>query len=126
GNTYDRTSRIYLTFRNMNYSYIKNFGPLFLWTIYPVFLTFQLGLLGYFTVSGKWNLAAAMLRAYGWLGARWTVILRKRHSVQRNLRNLGDRSLKSHVLYAPDWYYYYCLFFHADKYRDHRLPHYEI
>lgn len=121
GNTYGRPRRIYLTFKNMNYSYFKNFGSLNLVTIYPVFVALQMLLLCYFFFTGKFSLVGAMLAAYWWNIIHISEIVQKRQEVQSKIRKVSDQEINNHILHNPDMYYYYCLLHQAQKYEDKRI-----
>ncbi len=126
GETFDRARRIYLTFRNMNYSYLKNFGLYHLLTIYPVFVLSQVCLLFFFACTGKFSLVSAMVRAYWWLIIHSGTMLSKRRFIQSSIRAVSDYRVGIFGMYHPRLYYYYCLLFHAEKYTDERIPHAEL
>ncbi len=116
--TYSYVRRIYLTFKNMNYSYIKNFGTFYLFTVYPVFVIFQIGLLIFFLLRGKFREGGAMLRGWWWNMAHVPETLQKRRHIQHSLRKVSDIFLNRHIFYAPGLFYYYCILFDAKRYQD--------
>lgn len=121
-NTYDRAKRIYLTFKNMNYSYLKNFGTEFLLTVYPVFICFQFGLMLYFVITGNIYLVRALIRAWIWNITNIGSMLRKRHQIQHRIRKISDGKLRKHIVYNPGIHYYYFLFFDAKRFEDTQIP----
>ncbi|MBI4064985.1 glycosyltransferase family 2 protein [Candidatus Gottesmanbacteria bacterium] len=122
-NTYDRPRRIYLTFKNMNYSYLKNFGYFNLMTVYSIFVVLQMSLLCYFLFTGKFSLMRAMVAAYWWNITHMADIVDKRREVQGKIRKVSDQEINNHILHNPDIYYYYCLLYHAQKYEDKSIVH---
>ena len=104
-NKYSYQRRIYLTFKNMTCSYLKNFGFLNMFTIYPLFLLIQAGLVGSFVVKLRGDLLWAVVRAYGWNIRNIGSTLKKRKDIQAT-RKISDRELNKRVLYDPDWNYY--------------------
>ncbi len=124
--TYNYERRVYLTFKNMNCSYLKNFGLLFFFTIYPVFLLFQLSVLVYFLASFRFGVAKAILSGWWWNIVNMKSTLQKRNNIQHSLRIVSDRAIRSSIYYNPGLYYYFCLLFDAKKYRHTALTQYEI
>ncbi len=124
--TYDYERRVYLTFKNMNCSYLKNFGALYLATIYPVFLIFQLGVLIYFFVSLRFTIVNAILRGWWWNVVNVHTTLKKRNTIQQHIRNVTDRAIRRSIYYNPGIYYYFCLLLDAKRYRHVRLSQYEV
>lgn len=124
--TYNYERRVYLTFKNMNCSYLKNFGTLYLATIYPVFVCFQIGVLLYFLASLRFSVVGAILRAWWWNIMNMSLTLQKRNTIQHRLRIVTDSSLRRSIYYNPGLYYYFCLLFDAKKYKHTALTQYEI
>ena len=124
--TYNYERRVYLTFKNMNCSFLKNFGTLYLATIYPVFVCFQIGVLFYFFVSLRFGVVNAILRAWWWNVVNMNSTLQKRNTIQHRLRVVTDRAIRGSIYYNPGLYYYFCLLFDAKKYRHTALAQYEI
>ena len=114
---YNYGKRIYLTFRNMTMSYLKNFGSRNLFTIYPIFLLTQIVLVLYFSFTFKYFLVKEIIRAYIWNLAHLGDTLRKRRTIQGK-RKIADKKLNQRIIYNPSLYYYYCLLFNAKKYQD--------
>src|SRR3989344_1910928 len=63
---YNYERRIYLIFKNMNCSYVKNFGTRNLFTVFPIFIIVQICLLLYFLITLRFSLVNAILKAYWW------------------------------------------------------------
>ena len=124
--TYDYERRVYLTFKNMNCSYLKNFGFLYGATIYPIFVCFQIALLFYFLLSLRLGVARAIMRGWWWNIRNIRSTLQKRHTIQHHLRVVADSVIKKSIYYNPGLYYYFCLLFDAKKYRHGRLAAYEV
>lgn len=124
--TYTYERRVYLTFKNMNCSYLKNFGTLFLATIYPVFVVFQMGVLFYFFVTLQFGVVNAILSGWWWNLVHLHTTLQKRSTIQHSIRIVTDRELRRSIYYNPGLYYYFCLLFDAKKYRHVNLSKYEI
>lgn len=119
--TYHYDRRLYLTFKNMNCCYLKNFGWRNLLTIYPLFLCLQLGLMMYFLVKLQFVNALAMFRGYWWNIIHLDSTLKKRHYIQRKIRQVSDSLLSKQIVFNPGIFYYYCLLFDAKRYQDKRL-----
>ncbi len=124
--TYNYERRVYLTFKNMNCSYLKNFGTLYLATIYPVFVCFQIGVLCYFLLSLRLDVVKAILRGWWWNFMNMSSTLRKRNIIQHEVRVTTDRVIQSSIYYNPGLYYYFCLLFDAKRYRHVSLSQYEV
>lgn len=124
--TYTYERRVYLTFKNMNCSYFKNFGTLYLATIYPVFVVFQMGVLFYFLLSLRFGVVKAILRGWWWNVINLHTTLQKRNTIQQSIRKVSDRMIRSSIYYNPGWYYYFCLLFDAKRYRHVSLSQYEV
>lgn len=105
--TYNHERRIYLTFKNMNSSYLQNFGAFFLWTVYPVFLLFQLCLVFTFFVIGKRGEARAILRGWKWNMVHIATVFHKRSRIQSRIRRVSDWALRKHICYNPGLPYYF-------------------
>lgn len=116
--TYSYIRRIYLTFKNMNYSYLKNFGILHLFTIYPVFIIFQIGLFFYFLLRGKFGEVGAMAKGWQWNILHIGLIWQKRKHIQHTIRKVSDLSIHHKIFFSPGAYYYYCILFDAKRYQD--------
>ena len=124
--TYNYERRVYLTFKNMNCSYLKNFGTFFLATVFPVFIGFQLGVLAYFFASFRFGVAKAILNGWWWNIVNMNSTLKKRYNIQHGLRVVTDTAIRRSIYYKPGLYYYSCLLFDAKKYRHTALTRYEI
>lgn len=128
GDTTDKYSyarRIYLTIKNMNMSFLQNFGALSLCTLYAAFLGTQVALLGYFSMTGKFYIVKEIFRAWSWIFSHMGIIMKKRKKIQK-WRILTDVQIKPFTFYNPGLYYYYCLLFHAQKFQDQDVySHYE-
>ncbi|MEK7543857.1 MAG: glycosyltransferase family 2 protein [Patescibacteria group bacterium] len=124
--TYNYERRVYLTFKNMNCSYLKNFGTLYLATIYPVFAVFQIGVLFYFLMSLRLGVVAAILKGWWWNLVNLQTTLKKRNNIQQNIRKVTDRGIRRSIYYNPGLYYYFCLLLDAKRYRHVILSQYEI
>lgn len=116
--TYNYARRIYLTFKNMNVTYLKNFGTLHLATIYPMFLVFQIGLLFFFLVRDNSKAAQALMSAWWWNIVHLRRTMKKRVHVQHEVRHRSDSQLHRHIFQNPRMYYYYCLLFDAKRFAD--------
>jgi len=118
-NKYNYERRMYLTFKNMNLSYIKNFGTKNFLTIYPIFFTVQFCVILYSIVKLRFGVVGAIFRAYLWnlLNLKSTLIKRKK--IQHKLRKVSDSSLNKHIKLSPRLsYYYYSLFKTTEEYND--------
>lgn len=124
--TYNYERRIYLTFKNMNCSYLKNFGTLYLGSIYPVFVVFQIGVLFYFLVFLRFGVVNAILRGWWWNLVNLQMTLKKRNNIQRNIRKVSDMDIRRSIYYNPGLYYYFCLLLDAKRYRHASLSQYEV
>lgn len=124
--TYTYERRVYLTFKNMNCSYLKNFGTLYMATIYPVFVVFQIGVLFYFFVSLRFGVVREILRGWWWNLINLQTTLKKRNNIQQNIRKVSDVEIRRSIYYNPGLYYYFCLLFDAKKYRHVNLSQYEV
>lgn len=124
--TYNYERRVYLTFKNMNCSYLKNFGTLYLTTIYPVFVLFQIGVMLYFLVFLRLGIVKAILKGWWWNAVNLQKTLGKRNIIQQNIRKASDSSIRKSIYYNPGLYYYFCLLFDAKRYRHVSLSHYEV
>lgn len=118
--TYDHAKRIYLTFKNMNSSYLQNFGTFFLWTVYPVFVFVQISVFVLLLCIGKFGEAGAALRAWSWNATHFSMIMRQRNKVQSAIRKVSDRELQRHITYNPGLHFYVSSFlnFFAHQYVD--------
>lgn len=114
---YNYGRRIYLTFKNMNMSFLQNFGIRNLLTIYLLFLISQILLICYFLFTFKFYLIREIARAYVWNIRNFRNTLRKRRIIQRK-RKITDKDLNRLILYNPGLYYYYCLLFNAKQFQD--------
>ncbi len=124
--TYNYERRVYLTFKNMNCSYLKNFGTFFLATVFPVFIGFQLGVCAYFLASFRFGVVKAIVQGWWWNLRNIRSTLTKRSMIQHRLRVVSDRTLRRSIYYNPGLYYYFCLLLDAKKYRHTTLTQYEI
>lgn len=124
--TYNYERRVYLTFKNMNCSYLKNFGTLYLATIYPIFICFQIGVLFYFFVFLRFGVVKAILKGWWWNLVNLQTTLKKRNTIQQDIRKVTDGVIRSSIYYNPGLYYYFCLLFDAKRYRHASLSQYEV
>ncbi len=121
GDTVDRYSysqRIYLTFRNMNCAYLKNFGTRNLLMIFPLFVVMQLGVLFSFILQRRFYLLPPVFKAWGWNIIHLQQTLKKRKIIQHHLRKLADRELNRHIVRNPRPSYYYYLLTNLQRYKD--------
>ena len=108
--SYKYERRMYLSFRNMLCSYLKNFGMQNSFTILPVFICIQIGLLIYYIVSFNFNLVKIMFAAWYWNVIHINSTMKKRNKVQKVLRKISDRQLHSRIMMYPKFSYYIALF----------------
>lgn len=121
GDTKDRYSyerRIYLTFKNMTCSYLKNFGTRNFLCIYPGFLGIQILLCLYYLITFQWLLLRAIIKAYAWNISHLRSTLIKRSIVQNHIRKLTDRDVNKHILHNPSLRYLVCSLTSTQHYVD--------
>lgn len=117
--SYQYEKRIYLIFKNMNCSYIKNFGALNIITIYPIFILVQIGVLAHSLVTFRFTVVKAIFRAYWWNIVHFKSTLKKRNVVQNKIRKISDINLNRYIRKNPRLsYYYYSLFSTTAYYND--------
>lgn len=104
--TYDQARRVYLTIRNMNRSFLKNFGLLNLFTIYPIFELVQLTLLISYLIKRKFSLAGAIVRANWWNILNLLSTVQQRYIIQSH-RKISDYHLNKHIVVNPKWNYFF-------------------
>lgn len=118
-NKYNYEKRIYLIFKNMNCSYIKNFGTRNLLTIFPVSAITQTFMLIYFFVTFRFYLVRAIFKAYWWNILNFNKTLAKRRFIQSKIRKVSDKDINTYIKMSPSWsYYYYSLFRTIQEYND--------
>lgn len=118
-NEYKHERRIYLTLRNMNCSYIKNFGTRNLLTIYPVFLITQVCFIIYSLLKLRFGVIMVIFRAYWWNILNLSKTLEKRRFIQSKIRKVSDKDINAYIKMSPRWsYYYYNLFRTIQEYND--------
>lgn len=114
---YPYARRIYLTFKNMNCCYLKNFGTLNLLTIFPFFVGIQVLLVLFFLLTGKFDVVKAALSAYYWNFINIRHTLGKRYTIQKQ-RKIKDSALNGHFLFNPELSYLYYSIRNAQFYQD--------
>lgn len=112
---YKYARRIYLIFKNMNCCYLKNFGFFNFLTIYPFFLSVQGAVILYFLITLKLDLLKVIGQAYLWNLINLPKTLQKRNKVQRKIRKVSDRELRSQIMVCPPPSYYFNLLLGLDK-----------
>ena len=120
---YNYARRIYLTIKNMNMSFIQNFGMQYLCSVYVFFVITQVILFCYFLLTLRVYLVREMIRAWSWNITHIKEIIRKRSIIQHR-REVPDRELNRDIYYNPGLYYYYCLLFNAKQFQDKPMRHY--
>lgn len=108
-NSFQHEKRLYLSIRNMFYSYVKNFGTRNLLTILPIFIFLNIFLVFYYLINLKINLLLSVCKAFTWNIKNLRVILKKRSYVQHNIRKISDSNLNKLILNNPKINYYYYL-----------------
>ena len=116
---YNYERRIYLIFRNMNCSYLKNFGTRNLLTIFPVFAITQTFMLIYYLIAFRFHLVRAIFKAYWWNILNLNKTLEKRRFIQSKIRKVSDKDINTYIKMSPRWsFYYYTLFRTTQEYND--------
>lgn len=116
---YKHERRIYLTLKNMNCSYIKNFGTRNLLTIYPVFIITQVCFILYSLLKLRFGVVKAIFKAYWWNILNLNKTLEKRRFIQSKIRKVSDKDINTYIKMSPRWsYYYYNLFRTIQEYND--------
>lgn len=111
-NKYSYERRIYLIFKNMNCSYIKNFGTRNLLTIYSVFIITQVCYILYSLIKLRLGLVKVIFKAYWWNIVNLKKTLEKRRFIQTKIRKVSDKDINTYIKMSPKLsYYYYSLFF---------------
>lgn len=116
--TYRYAERVYLSVRNMLTTYVKNFGSLNLFTIFPKTVCIHVLLFGVFMFRRRLDLSYAILRAYIWNIKHLRQTMQKRHHVQKIIRTITDTVLNQRVIKNPRLSYYYYLLTDLRKYQD--------
>ena len=89
---------------------MKNFGPMWLWTILPLhILLCQLYAL-VSCIRGNFALGWAIERAYWWNLQHFAKTRSLRKKVQRTIRVCSDTSLEKKIMFRPKLSYYKSLF----------------
>ena len=96
----------YHSFKNRIRTYLKNFGPFWLWTILPVhlFLCELYAIRSY--LRGNFALGWAIERAYWWNIRQFRRTLRLRKLIQGSIRTKSDADVKNYILKNPKLAYY--------------------
>ncbi len=116
---YKYERRIYLTFKNMNCSYIKNFGTRNLITVFPIFLLVQFVIIINFAIRLKFGLVKSALAAYLWNMVNIRHSFLKRKIIQKKIRKVSDKEINKFIKKSPNFnYYYYSLFKTTQEYKD--------
>ena len=116
---YKYERRIYLIFRNTTCSYLKNFGTLNLFTVFPIFVAVQFCVFFYFLIKLRLDLVRAIIRAYWWNISNFNKTLKKRKYIQKSIRKISDKNLNKHIRMNPRLgYFYYSLFKTTQEYND--------
>ncbi len=111
--------RINLTFKNMNCSYLKNFGTRNLIMVYPIFLSVQMCIFLLFLIQLRFNLLRAIIKAYWWNIINFKTTLKKRAHVQKSIRKVPDSEINKFIKLTPRLsYYYFSLFKTTQEYND--------
>jgi len=96
----------YHSFKNRIRTYLKNFGPMWLWTI----LLFHLVICEIYALvsylRGNWALGWAIERAYWWNIQHFSETIALRQYIQRNIRVVPDSTLGKMLLVRPRFGYY--------------------
>ncbi len=115
---YSYERRIYLTFKNMTCSYLKNFGLKNFFSVYPLFLGIQSLLAIYYLITFKWYLLRAIAGAYAWNIHNLGQTMVKRRQIQHGLRRISDSDLDKHIISNPKFSYLYYSFSNTKFYQD--------
>lgn len=111
--------RIYLTFKNMNCSYLKNFGVTNWLTIFPIFIAVQICVLIYSLIRLRLRVVKAIINAYLWNIINMKITLKKRKFIQERIRKISDKDINEHIKISPRLsYYYFSLFKTTQEYND--------
>lgn len=117
--SYKYERRMYLIFKNMNCSYLKNFGTLNFFQIFSVFILVQVGLFLYSLLQFRMGVLRAMINAYWWNIANLQDTLRKRRQIQHRIRKVSDKDISSYIKLDPrPSYYYYAVTKVTQQYED--------
>jgi len=104
-------------YKNKLMSFIKNFETLNLLKIIPTYIIMSILISFIFILQGKFKMAMAIYKSYGWNIKNLNKNLKKRKIIQ-NMRKVTDKDIFLEVKKEPRWKYYVYLFTGLEKYSD--------
>lgn len=117
--SYKYERRMYLVFKNMTCSYLKNFGTENFLKIFPLFIVVQIFVFFYSLMKLRVGVMQAMMSAYWWNIVHIKDTLKKRRHIQHTIRKISDKDIATAITLNPrPSYYYYALSKNTQQYDD--------